>query len=376
MTLKSNDSGQKNSVSESGLEDRLEIASKDIQKVDKLKLITNFREKMVELEHKPKTKFLIQGVKEGSMGFVFGPPKSGKTVFLESLLQNLSVGRNAFMGFELEPVPKKCLFISLEEGGKDYRYERNVNQFGLFNEEEKELIFENFIASDHGLPQFITGASDWDLLEEAILESEAKIVVIDSLNRLTSDSNADEQIAKLTSQKLRELAENCNVTLFVINHVPKEKINQELHQNSMSGSRIYASEADFLIGINRTANNSRYSKLIVSRYDKDDIETVNKFEINDSQSVHFLGKVVEKSLFMDIDGRYDNKNETLIFDEMKRICAEREVAQIQTAELSHLFGDDENKMSRVTFHASISKLKKRGVISQSNKGIYTLSKMD
>jgi len=68
-----------------------------------------------ELEKRPKVEYLWGGIKEKSFGLVFGPSKSGKTIFSENLAMSLAVGRDSFFGKKLSGKPKKVFFIGLEE---------------------------------------------------------------------------------------------------------------------------------------------------------------------------------------------------------------------------------------------------------------------
>ena len=306
--------------------------------------------------NRPKVPLLLQGVREGSFGFVFGPAKSGKTIYLESLLQHLSCGRAKFMDNPLNGDCKKCLFISLEEGAKEDRYYRNKIQLEHFTNNEIEKINSNYLVSSDGMPFFIYNEEGWQKTERSIVKSQSTVVVIDSLNRLTRASNSEEETAKTITEKLKNLVGKLKITLFVINHTPKDKANQALALESMSGSRIYASEADFIIGINRISDNSRYMKLIASRYEKDDYDTVDQFKINDVSIVELTEKVIESTFFSETDGRFDDSNANIIMDEIVKILAGKVEKEISPKELKHLYLGENKQMSWPTLFAGLNKL--------------------
>ena len=111
---------------------------------------------MIErLATEPPIPFIWSGIKKGSFGFVFGPAKSGKTIFCEILAISLASGLAEFMNTPLlqEEVIPKVLFISLEEYWQP-RTERNKSQV-------KQLIFKhnvtdlsNYIVINEEFPRF------------------------------------------------------------------------------------------------------------------------------------------------------------------------------------------------------------------------------
>ena len=108
---------------------------------------------------------LWNGVKENSFGLVFGPPKSGKTIFCENLAISLALGRNQFMGFPIDKEPQKVMFIGLEEFWRN-RFERNAKQFSTLSDDEKELFKSNFLFPDTEFPKTITTKENWKLLKK------------------------------------------------------------------------------------------------------------------------------------------------------------------------------------------------------------------
>lgn len=328
---------------------------------------------MIELyKDLPAQVFVYPGVSIQSFGFVFGPPKSGKTTYVESLFLSIAAGRTSFLCNELPFTNKKCLFISLEEAAKQQRIGRNAKQLEAFNEKEKELIKENYIVSKNNMPSFIYNDEQWRTVRKAISDSDAEIVAIDSLNRLTGNSNGEEEVAKRVTKKLQEFVKDLKITLFVINHTTKSSCKEIQTHSSMRGSGLYSSEADFLIAVNRTASNSRYAKLVFSRHDNDDDEMVTEFDFSKNRVVQFKELVSETSLLMDQDRRIDETNERIIYEKMQSIVEAKNVNEVETNELANLVEGDEAKMSRKTFFNGIDKLLERSKIEKLKKGLYAV----
>jgi hypothetical protein len=128
-------------------------------------------------------------------------------------------------------------------------------------------------------------------------------------------------------------------------------------------------EADFLIGINRTIQNTRYIKLVCARYDRDDYDTVDVFDINENQCITITSQVCEEDLLIENDGRSDSSNVSAIHQEMLRIAEEENTEVIFVEAIKYLY--EGGAMSKQTFYQSIKKLEQKGKLKRmSGKGKY------
>jgi KaiC/GvpD/RAD55 family RecA-like ATPase len=334
------------------------------------KLFSPICEVLERIKDIPDPIMMIPGVAENSFGFVFGPPKSGKTTYVETLFWHIAAGRNEFMGNPLNCTNKKCLFISLEEGTKLGRLKRNAKQIQGFTEAEKLCAQNNYLISDELMPSHMLGNEHWDILEEAIETSGASVVAVDSLNRLTFDKNSDEDVAKRIASKLQGLVKRYGITLFIINHTTKTSNEGIQSGSSMRGSGLYTSEAEFLIAVNRTLFDKRYIKLVLSRHDEDISDKVDQFEITENRLIVQMNKVDEGALFMQQDRRIDDTNANLIFTEVSLICKSKGSVEFEISELKHLIGKGSGKMSRVTLHEAMGKLIDKKKVEWMAKGKY------
>ena len=345
-----------------------------IDNLEPARTFVSLAEALEWIKDLPEQVFVIPGVKENTIGFIFGPPKSGKTAYGETLFLHIAGGCKEFLGYPLNYSSQKCLFISLEEGGKIYRYERNGKQLLIFKDDPDRYLAakQNFIVSNPSMPSHIVTEEHWNILEQAIADSKASFVCIDSLNRLTNDSNADEKIAKRIMMKLQRLVKRYAITLFVINHTTKSSNEGIQTGSSMSGSRIYGSEADFVIDVNRTATNGRYIKLAWSRHGNDILDTVDKFEITENRVVKSVGKVSEYSLLKEQDGRFDDTNSNLVLDEIQSICNRKNCKEIETADLKHLYEGANAKFTRTTFFDILKRPEVKCKVESMRRGKYRL----
>lgn len=249
----------------------------------------------------PQKKMLWNGVVENSFGLVFGPAKSGKTIFCENLAISIAVGKDNYFDYALDGVPKKVLFIGLEESFEN-RIARNLLQFDTLTEEEKMIMDENFDVQELDFPKFVITKENWDSLHQMIENSNAEVVFIDSITRMNHGKLEDGKTAEEIMSKLRAISQELNISLFAIHHTPKLHGNM-LTMDSIKGSGVFAQESDFAIGISRTEKKHRYMKNVFFRYVSDDDEFVKEFEINDYAWLNVSQEVEEEEILNRNDRR-------------------------------------------------------------------------
>jgi len=260
----------------------------------------------------PPKKMLWSGIKEKSFGLVFGPSKSGKTIFCENLAISIAVGRDSYFDYSLDGIPKKVLFIGLEEFW-DNRAERNIKQFETLTEEEQLLMDENYCFQPIDYTKFIITEENWNTLSETIGKSGAEVVFIDSITRLTLEKLEDGKVAGKIMSNLRTISQDLNVTIFAIHHTPKLH-GSPIVMDSIKGSAVFAQESDFAIGINRTEKSHRYMKNVIFRYAPHDDEFVKEFKINDNAWLELADEVEEDEILLRTDRRRAEDKRDLVRD--------------------------------------------------------------
>lgn len=327
------------------------------------------KEQLALYENQPKTPEVIPGILLNSFGFVYGPSKAGKSILVENMFLTICSGKSDFLGYpiQFDGIPK-CLFISLEER-PNRRNERNLDQLRQFSSEERELIGSNYVTSNSDLPPYLMNASDWEMVYDLISYYSPSFVCIDSVSRLTARSIADEEVSKDICRKLRKISDELNTTLLVINHIPKRGNENGLDIFSMSGSRIYGQEADFLIGVNRLPNGVRYVKKTASRYSSDDDNVnVDCIKINDNKVVEFVEKKPELQLLRQNDLRRDDTNLIRLKDEISKHALQSEDGKFFSSQITHLYRD--KIMSKETLYRNLKVLQEERIIEAGKNGEY------
>jgi len=99
---------------------------------------------------------LWSGIKTRSFGYVFGPPKSGKTILCENLAISLALNCKDFLGLPLLNQENRVLFISMEEyiANRTKRNEIQLKAMGIDKLSNYWVINEEF-------PRFFSNKSDF-----------------------------------------------------------------------------------------------------------------------------------------------------------------------------------------------------------------------
>jgi KaiC/GvpD/RAD55 family RecA-like ATPase len=327
---------------------------------------SNLRDMINRVDSEPKAKMIYSGIKENSVGFIFGPPKCGKTLSCENLAMSIAAGENSYLDIPIQIENRKTLFISMEEFYKG-RTERNKLQVSKLIEKHGDQWLDNYIVVNENIPRYLVTGEEWNIIKNIIVKENPGIVFFDSLSRMHSGSIEESKVAKELMKNLRELTNELKVTVVVIHHTYK-LTNEPLTISTLAGSRIISQDADFMIGLNRTTDGKRYIKEVAFRYAPENATTVRTFEIGDDCWLKLTGEVEEFKLLSVYDGRVDDGNRERLFE----FIAERNGEPVSFSEIEKMFIATKI-MSKPTAYAQLNHLEREGRIVKPEKGIYKMA---
>lgn len=241
-------------------------------------------------EELPPQEYIWRSITPGSLGFIYGPSKSGKTTFCENLGMSIAYGSKDYFGGKIEnEEPCRVLFISMEEYWRQ-RTERNKKQISKFDVPEE--LHDNYVVVNEDFPRIFIGSDELkSRLHEIIDEVEPKVVFIDSMTRMATKDIEDSTVSGEIGVALRELANENEVAIVVIHHTHKMN-GKAITIDCLAGSRVLAQEADYMIGINRTESGIRYYKEVTTRYAQEK-EDVIVFDIDENQWLRPINEIPE-----------------------------------------------------------------------------------
>lgn len=314
-----------------------------------------------KVENEPRPRFIYSGIKEGSIGIIFGPSKSGKTMLCENLLMAIAAGLTEYLGRPISIQNRKALVLSMEEHHTN-RTERNIKQIERLVETYGTEWLDRYVVAGADMPRYINTQADWELLTNVIKEHNPGIVVLDSITRMCQGIE-ESAVAQEFMRKLRQLSVDTGTTILAIHHTTK-MFGTAIGIDNIAGSRVVAQELDFAIGVNKTMGGKRYVKDVFFRYASDDRDTVTEFSINEQCWLEAKGEVYEGQLLAASDGRRSDTNVNKIQAYLAtKVDTETPFATWAELEARLVTGGE---MSRGTMHQNLTKLIAAGKVSKSD----------
>lgn len=336
-----------------------------IQPTDK-KVTYTMAEMISKVSAEPKPQMVYSGIKEGTVGFVFGPSKSGKSTYCEALGMSLACGAEEFLGIPILTKGVKVLSISLEEHYTN-RTERNIKQVEVLTEKYgTDWLKSRYFTIGDELSRYIVTNEHWEELKQAILSVQPKVVIIDSLTRLAAGKIEDSDTANGLMKRLRNLADSTNTTIICIHHTHK-MYDKPISLDTLAGSRVIGQEADFMIGINRTLKGTRYIKEVAFRYAPSNDDTVQTFAINENNLIVPQERLNEFRLIAQVDGRNNEQTDQDFLNLFK------EKGTVSAEDLVQKFVDTDI-ITKPALYKRINKAIKQGIIDRPETGKYILLK--
>ncbi|PQJ08963.1 hypothetical protein CJD36_021375 [Flavipsychrobacter stenotrophus] len=317
----------------------------------------------------PKPKMIYSGIKENSIGIIFGPSKSGKTMFCENLGMCIASGETQYLGLPIDIENRKVLFISLEEFYTG-RTERNSKQITKLTSAHGTDWLENYIVINERMPRYLISDADWKIVEDTIYEVHPSVVFLDSLTHMYAGQIEESNKAKEVMRKIKELSENTKTTIVVIHHTTK-LYDRPLSIDVVAGSRVIAQECDFMIGLNKAMDGKRYIKDVAFRYAATDNDKVKTFTIDNDLWLNISGEADEIKLLSVADGRRDDANKEKLLDFI--VGQDERGAKIIPFSLIEDRFADSREMSKPTISSNLKKLIEEKKIIKLEKGQYKLA---
>ena len=319
-------------------------------------------EQIKKHEELPEQEYIWRSITPGSLGFIYGPSKSGKTTFCENLGMSIAYGGKDYFDAEIKyDKPCKVLFISMEEYWRQ-RSERNKKQISQIVIPEE--LSENYVVVNENFPRIFIGRDELkNRLQEIIDEVKPSVIFIDSMTRMATKDIEDSTVSGEIGVALRELANTNEVAIVVIHHTHKMN-GRAITIDSLAGSRVLAQEADYMIGINRTETGHRYYKEVATRYGQEK-EDVVLFDIDENQWLKPIEEMPEFKLLELKDRRRKPKKYDPILNELN-VAYETDTTWTVPELRDKLVSS--GTMQKSTFYKYLDHLEKMNIIkTESNK---------
>ena len=201
---------------------------------------------------------------EGELCILFADTNLGKSILAVQIGNSISKGEQ-IRGFKLETQKQPILYFDFELSDKQFenRYSIKFEQHYSFD--------ENFIRVEINPEAVIPEAQSFEdylshSLERSIIETGAKVLIIDNLTYLKTETEKAKDALPLMKH-LKSLKNKYGLSILCLAHTPKRDLSKPITRNDLQGSKMLINFCDssFSIGESHSDKNLRYLKQIKQR---------------------------------------------------------------------------------------------------------------
>lgn len=216
---------------------------------------------------------------EREVCILFSDTNLGKSILAVQIANSISQGQ-PISGFKLEAQKQTVLYFDFELTEKQFqnRYSENYENAYEFDSNllRVEINPDSVIPKGQSFDDFL-----YDSLESLIIEHNAKILVIDNLTYLRTETEKAKDALPLMKE-LKSLKNKYNLSLLILAHTPKRDLSKPITRNDLQGSKMLINFCDssFALGESSADKSVRYIKMIKARnteiiYDSENVCVCN-----------------------------------------------------------------------------------------------------
>jgi hypothetical protein len=294
----------------------------------------------------------------------------------ENLALSFACGRKSYLGHPVNGGPKKVLFLNLEEQGR-IRHRRIHKQFEALTQDELNLVRENYSTNiDDDFPEFLNTTADWEIVQQAITNSPASIVFIDSVTHMVSGEIESSRISREFVERLKKYVLCENKTFIFIHHNVKGN-NKPIDRYNIAGSRVITQSFHWGYGLSEipSREGGHYGCLLFHKIIQCDENEAFLYIQNENRWLESKGTKNKFDLYKEesqkSDGRIGSINDVRIKEYILN-QANQGNQEVLTAELNREFVES-GVCSTDTLHAALKRLLKEGSIVKPRKGTYKIA---
>lgn len=219
----------------------------------------------------------------GGFGLLVAHPGVGKTTLAIQMGAQLALGHDKFLNWDNTGGAKKVLFLSLEMGKPP------LNHFlGMIanSYQDRKMLNRNFLVAPFGQPITLDTPEGQQFLANLMDEYMPDVLIIDSLQKISSKELTDEQAVKSLIHYLTSVRAKYNTSLLVIHHnrkKPNEAQKKSIELSDVYGSTYIATDADFVMNLHATTKDMVAVTMVKNRLGP----TPEPFEIHRDENLTF-----------------------------------------------------------------------------------------
>jgi hypothetical protein len=202
---------------------------------------------------------------EGELCILFADTNLGKSILAVQIGNSVSKGEQ-IRGFKLETLKQPILYFDFELSDKQFENRYSIKFEQHYNFDNNFIRVE--INPDATIPETQTFEDYLNhSLERSIIETGAKILIIDNLTYLKNETEKAKDALPLMKH-LKALKNKYGLSILALAHTPKRDLSKPITRNDLSGSKALMNFCDssFAIGESHSDKSLRYIKQIKERF--------------------------------------------------------------------------------------------------------------
>ena len=307
---------------------------------------------------------------EGELCILFADTNLGKSILAVQMGNSISEGK-PIQSFWLEAEKQKILYFDFELSDKQFeaRYSINFEQHYTFDSNflRAEMNPEKSDYKEHGFETFEKFL--YDSLERSIIETEAKILIIDNITYLKNETEKAKDALPLMKH-LKALKNKYGLSILALAHTPKRDLSKPITRNDLQGSKMLINFCDssFSIGESGTDKNIRYLKQIKARNTEIIFDTENVCVCQITKPRNFL-----QFEFLNFGSEQEHLRQQTESEKTELVNSVRNLLEaepgISAYEIAKRLCPDESKFNsfKVKITRIVNKISKGNIGNSSNK---------
>ncbi len=282
---------------------------------------------------------------ENELCILFADTNLGKSTLAVQIGNSISKGER-IPGFKLEAKKQPVLYFDFELSDKQFenRYSINFEQHYVFDNDfiRVEINPEVEIPEKGGFEKFL-----YYSLEQSIIETGAKILIIDNITYLKNETERAKDALPLMKY-LKSLKSKYGLSIIALAHTPKRDLSKPITRNDLQGSKMLINFVDscFAIGESNTDKSIRYIKQIKARnteiiYDTENVLVCQLHKPSNFLEFEFLNYGSEREHLKQLSETDKAEMETNILE------LKRENPTMSFGQIANQLGTNKMKVKRV-----------------------------
>ena len=181
---------------------------------------------------------------------IVAPSGTGKTMFMQKNVSDLSIGGSIFDGFTDDEPPRKSLIFA-GEAGYELLIRRAASTKWNVNPQNVQIV-DQYTFESNNLPVSIDSSEGWENIKRLVDIYKPDIVFFDTFSSFHDKDENKATDMKPLIKKLADLARDYNLALVLVHHSRKRTAKERtltLNQDDVIGSSVFNRLVGLIIGI-------------------------------------------------------------------------------------------------------------------------------